>query len=462
MTLPVNKLVEKINAKTACESIPELDLLQTQIAANSISQFPSSYISQSAYSNKGRLLFSNGTGKCCYCTTANINDWTTDFESRQNSVLYTWGVNTYGQLGSGNTTNRARPDIPLTLNRNWCKITTGSFHTLALNKDGTLWAWGASNAGQLGDDTNVTKCSPVSVVGGFTDWCQVSAGFQHTAAVRTNGTLWTWGDGGQGRLGNNDTVNQSSPVSVIGGFTDWCQVSAGGSHTAAVRTNGTLWAWGYNGQGRLGDSTDSVFRCSPVTVVGGFTDWCQVSAGVCHTAALRTNGTLYTWGAGANGRLGDNTTTNKSSPVSVAGTSAGLTWCHVSAGDGHTVATKGYTGTFASLGEIYRHKSWSWGRNNFGQLGNCSTIDRSSPVSVVSFTRFCRVEAGHSHSIAFTFDRNPAEMYAWGLNNCGQFGNGTFTNRSCPVGVCEMQWSDVAAGANTSAGIVTWRTGFNG
>jgi alpha-tubulin suppressor-like RCC1 family protein len=181
----------------------------------------------------------------------------------------------------------------------------------------------------------VCKSSPVSVVGGFTDWCNVSVGVQHTAAVRTNGSLWAWGNNGGGRLGDNTIVSKSSPVSVVGGFTDWCHVSAGGGFTAAIRTNGTLWTWGLNSQGQLGDNT-AVSRSSPVSVVGGFTDWCQVSAGSSHTAALRTTGSLWTWGCNGAGQLGDNTVVAKSSPVSVVG---GFTnWCQVSAGGEHTAA----------------------------------------------------------------------------------------------------------------------------
>jgi alpha-tubulin suppressor-like RCC1 family protein len=133
--------------------------------------------------------------------------------------------------------------------------------------------------GQLGIGTAGTytrTSSPVSVLGGFTDWCQVSAGCQHVIAVRQNGTAWAWGRGTYGRLGNNNTSNFSSPVSVVGGFTDWCQVSAGDSSSVGLRTNGTLWAWGYNGRGALGDGT-TISSASPVSVIGGFTDWCQVS-----------------------------------------------------------------------------------------------------------------------------------------------------------------------------------------
>jgi alpha-tubulin suppressor-like RCC1 family protein len=132
--------------------------------------------------------------------------------------------------------------------------------------------------------------SPVSVIGGFADWCQVSAGRDHSLAVRTNGTLWAWGSNYRGQLGDGTTVAKSSPISVIGGFTDWCQVSAGSLYalrSGAIRQNGTLWTWGTNYNGALGVG-DTSNRSSPTPVVGGFTDWRQVSVGNRHFAAIRS------------------------------------------------------------------------------------------------------------------------------------------------------------------------------
>jgi len=261
---------------------------------------------------------------------------------RTNGTLWAWGCNFSGRLGDGTVTDRSSPVSVVGGFTDWCQVSaSGGFggHTAAVRNNGTLWAWGYNGNGQAGDGTTTTsRLSPVSVVGGFTDWCQVSAGSFHTVAVRTNGTLWAWGFNGGGRLGDGTLTSRSSPVSVVGGFTDWCQVSAGAGHTAAVRTNGTLWAWGCNFSGQLGDGTTTTSRLSPVSVVGGFTDWCQVSADSSHTAAVRQNGTLWAWGCNGNGRLGDNTITDISSPVSVVG---GFTdWCQVSAGTVHTAALR--------------------------------------------------------------------------------------------------------------------------
>ena len=129
----------------------------------------------------------------------------------------------------------------------------------------------------MGYNCTTNQSSPVSVVGGFTDWCQISTGYGHSAAVRTNGTIWAWGYGHQGQIGDNaGVVQRSSPVSVVGGFTNWCQASAGANDSFGVRTNGTLWAWGNNGTGRLGDGT-TTNRSSPVLVAGNYTDWFRVA-----------------------------------------------------------------------------------------------------------------------------------------------------------------------------------------
>jgi alpha-tubulin suppressor-like RCC1 family protein len=193
--------------------------------------------------------------------------------------------------------------------------------------------------GQLGDGTTVNKSSPVSVVGGFTDWVQVSAGTIHSLGIRANGTAWGWGEALNGRLGNGAILlNYSSPVSVLGGFTDWVQISAGDNHSVAIRANGTAWAWGNGVSGRLGDS-NTASSTSPVSVVGGFTDWVQISAGGDHTLAVRANGTTWAWGLNADGQLGDNTITSRLSPVSVVG---GYTnWIEVSAGFSHSTGNLG-------------------------------------------------------------------------------------------------------------------------
>jgi alpha-tubulin suppressor-like RCC1 family protein len=146
-------------------------------------------------------------------------------------------------LGNNDVGNTSSPVSVIGGFTNWCQVAAGYFHSLGVRTNGTLYAWGCNQYGRLGDNTTVNKSSPVSVVGGFTNWCQVAGGYRHSAGVRTNGTAWAWGNGTRGQLGNNETENKSSPVSVVGGFSDWCQVSAAnkgsGFSTLAVRSTAT-------------------------------------------------------------------------------------------------------------------------------------------------------------------------------------------------------------------------------
>jgi alpha-tubulin suppressor-like RCC1 family protein len=305
---------------------------------------------------------------------------------RANGTAWAWGLNSSGQLGDNTTTSRRSPVSVLGSFTDWIQVSGGYSHSLGVRTNGTAWAWGSNASGRLGDNTTTTRSSPVSVVGGFTDWTQVSAGSAHSLGVRANGTAWSWGPNFNGALGDNTITSRVSPVSVVGGFTDWTQVSAGGDHSLGVRANGTAWAWGNNGSGRLGDSTYTTSRRSPVSVVGGFTDWIQVSAGSIHSLGVRTNGTAWAWGANLYGRLGNNNTTDQSSPVSVVG---GFTdWVQVSAGLSH------------SLGVRANGTAWAWGLNSIGQLGDDTITSRVSPVSVVGgFTEWIEVSAGRNHSL---------------------------------------------------------------
>jgi alpha-tubulin suppressor-like RCC1 family protein len=253
-----------------------------------------------------------------------------------NGTAWAWGLNTNGQLGDGTTTVRSSPVSVVGGFTDWIEISAGYDHNIALRANGTAWAWGLNTLGRLGDGTTTDQSSPVSVVGGFTDWIQVSAGTGHSLGLRANGTVWGWGLNSSGQLGDGTTTDQSSPVSVIGGFTNWVQVSAGGAHSIGARTNGTVWGWGINTNGQLGNG-DTTAQSSPVSVIGGFTDWVQISSGNNHTAGLRANGTAWAWGLNSSGQLGDNTAVDKSSPVSVVGNFTN--WVQIIASD-HTLGVR--------------------------------------------------------------------------------------------------------------------------
>ncbi len=258
--------------------------------------------------------------------------------------LWTWGDNSYGQLGDNSASDKSSPVQTISAGTNWKQVSCGYFHTTAVKTDGTLWTWGRNSFGALGDNTATDKSSPVQTITFSTNWKQVAAGSYYTAAIKTDGTLWTWGQNNFGQLGNNTANNTSSPVQTISAGTNWKQVSCGELHTAAVKTDGTLWTWGDNTYGSLGDNSITK-KSSPVQTIAFGTNWKQVAFGLFHTVAIKTDGTLWAWGYNNNGELGDNTITTKSSPVQTV--SAGNNWKQVECGDNHTIAVQ-----YSDIGQV--------------------------------------------------------------------------------------------------------------
>ena len=303
---------------------------------------------------------------------------------KTDGTLWTWGQNDTGQLGNGTKTNNNSPTTVIGENLLWVQVSAGSEHVAAIKADGTLWTWGSGFYGALGHGSQDGRSSPGTTVGGGDNWSQVSAGTDCVMAVKTDGTLWTWGENNSfGRLGTGETTSfkRLSPGTTIGGGTNWKQVSYFFSHAAAVKTDGTLWCWGSNATGCLGDGTN-ITRESPGTTIGGGTTWSQVSAGEYFTAAVKTDGTLWTWGTNSDGQLGNNTLTGQSSPITTAG--GGTTWNQVSVGQGIAGAVK----TDGTL--------WMWGNNQVGQLGDNTQTRRSSPVTPAGGgTNWSQVSAGY-------------------------------------------------------------------
>ena len=250
------------------------------------------------------------------------------------NISYGWGSNNSGRLGDGTTTSRLSPVSVIGGITNWSQVSAGFSHSLGLTSSGIAYGWGYNFTGQLGDGTTVNKSSPVSVIGGITNWSQVSAGDNHSLGLTSTGIAYGWGSNGKGQLGDGTTTSKLSPVSVIGGITNWSQVSAGGSHNLGLTSTGIAYGWGFNGSGQLGDGT-TTSKSSPVSVIGGITNWSQVSAGSSHSLGLTSTGVAYGWGYNGFGQLGDGTTTSRLSPVSVIG---GITnWSQVDAGFSHSL-----------------------------------------------------------------------------------------------------------------------------
>jgi alpha-tubulin suppressor-like RCC1 family protein len=352
--------------------------------------------------------------------------------------LWTWGSGGNGRLGNANTTNSLTPVTTFAGGSSWKQVSSGLSHTAAIKTDGTLWTWGQGSYGRLGNAQITDRSTPVTTFAGGTNWKQVDSGYFHTTAIKTDGTLWTWGSGSTGRLGNAQiATDRSTPVTTFAGGNNWKQVSSGTNHTAAIKTDGTLWTWGSGGSGRLGNA-EITDRSTPVTTFAGGNNWKQVSAGNQHIAAIKTDGTLWTWGNGNAGRLGNNNVTNISTPVTTF--AGGSSWKQVSARTNHTAAIK----TDGTL--------WTWGLGSSGRLGNADITDRSTPVTTFSGgTDWKQVSAGGFHTSAIKTD---GTLWIWGNGTNGQLGNANTTNISTPVTTFAggNNWKQVTSGyRNTSA-----------
>ena len=307
--------------------------------------------------------------------------------------LYSWGYNVSGQLGLGDNVGRSSP-VQVGGLTVWLESTSGYGHTLAIKSDGSLWAWGKNYNGQLGLG-NVTYYSSPVQVGALTTWSKIGSGpgggSDFSLAIKSNGTLWSWGANDSGQLGLGDSgsyYGRSSPVQV-GALTTWANISCGSNFSLAIKSNGSLWAWGNNGYGQLGLGNVTYYS-SPVQV-GALTTWLKVVGGGYYTLAIKTDGTLWTWGRNDNGQLGLGNVTYRSSPVQVG---ALTTWSKIGNGKAHSLAIK----TNGTL--------WSWGKNEYGQLGlgdYGSYYGRSSPVQVGALTSWFIIAPGYNHSIVISY-----------------------------------------------------------
>jgi alpha-tubulin suppressor-like RCC1 family protein len=235
---------------------------------------------------------------------------------KTNSSLWTWGNNQFGQLGNGTVTTATSP-IHIDSNSTWQSVSAGGSHTMAIKSDGTLWGWGYNFWGQLGDNTSVDKHAPVQI-GTANDWMAVACGGNHTIALKTNGTLWSWGANANGQLGNG-TANPNQtimPPTQVGTLNTWTKIAAGGVHSLAIQS-GTLWAWGKNASGQLGDGTTADKNVPTLIGTPNQNDWQSISAGESHSLGIKTAGTLWTWGLNAEGELGLGNNSNQNIPTQV-------------------------------------------------------------------------------------------------------------------------------------------------
>jgi len=395
---------------------------------------------------------------------------------QSDGTLWSWGSNSVGQLGNGSGTAISPAPARMGSDADWAGFSAGEFHTKAFKRNGSLWSWGANNAGQLGIG-GVTDPLPhnlpvqITSPTGISSITAVAAGFGQSLSARADGSLFAWGDNSRGQLGTGTTAPSTIPVLTTRDASGWVGGEPGGQHTLARRTDGTLWAWGDNSSGQTGNDPMISSFLFPVQV-GTASIWSILSGGLMHTAAIQADGTLWTWGSNGFGQLGDGTNDERSAPQQITATlpvSPANQWFVVSVGDAHTLALQA-DGTL-----------WAWGANNAGQLGDNTTEAQTVPKRIVTGNpgnfdnNWKAVSAGGLYSVGLQAD---GTMWAWGDNSFGQFGIDPLTVPASaePVQVINLvgvadnpgfnsSWTAIAAGYNhllaLQANGTAWGLGAN-
>ena len=307
---------------------------------------------------------------------------------KSDGTLWAWGRNDQGRLGVNQPTSSKYsspvqiPGTTWSTNRNHLDNRSGVLGA-AIKTDGTLWTWGYGTYGRLGQNSNSSYSSPRQVPG--TAWNVLSTSYNGQFCIRTDGTLWAWGNNDNGSnagiLGQNNRTSYSSPRQIPGTTWSYVVASSSGGNVVATKTDGTMWTWGSNSYGALaqGGISHNIKYSSPVQIPGSWTD--EFGIGNYSPLCVKSDGTLWSWGYNSQGQLGQNNKPMYSSPVQIPGT----TWSKVGA-RANTVFGIKTDGT-----------AWAWGQNNYGMLGaNFDDSDRSSPIQIPG-TDWNRINVGSDH-----------------------------------------------------------------
>lgn len=338
--------------------------------------------------------------------------------TRSDGTAWSWGYNVFGQLGNGTTVTYSSSPVQVSGLVGVTRVAAGNMHSLALRADGSVWAWGYGGNGQLGNGATANSSVPVQV-SGLAGAMALAAGANHGLAVKGDGTVVAWGNNSGGELGNGTTVNSSIPVAVLN-LTGVSAVAGGGmpnppGHSLALKSDGTVWAWGNNKQGQLGNGSTS--NASTPVAVKGLTGVIAIAAGGNDSYALKGDGSVWAWGDNSAGQLG-NSSAGKTSTTPVQVTISAVT--SISGGGDFGLAVK-------SDGS-----AWGWGDDATGQLGDGGACGNSckTPVQTKNLSSVAAVSGGYVFSLGVTV---AGSVVAWGQNGEGQLGNGTTTASKTPV-----------------------------
>lgn len=325
--------------------------------------------------------------------------------------LYACGFNFSGQLGIGSSYFSTDTFIEVLPKSHWEKISCGNYHTLAIKDDGTLWAWGKNQYGQLGNGNKQDQSTPIQI-GADNDWDEINTGYHFSIAKKKDGTLWSWGSNLFGQLGFGDHTDRLVPKKISNMV--WTKFTTGNVHCVAIRNDGSLWAWGNNINGQLGDGTTN--ESVAPKMISSNRDWTSISSEGLHTLAIKADGTLWAWGNNYNGVLGiDTTVTMTKSPIQVGNES---NWHFINTSESNSAAIK-KDGTL-----------WMWGSNEFGQLGDKDTLSKFSPLKFNNDNDWNSISMGLFHIGALKKDDT---FYTWGSNSIGQLGIGNLVNSDVPI-----------------------------
>jgi len=364
-----------------------------------------------------------------------------------------WGNNVYGQLGNGTYLSTNIPAEALDLGNNVRSGSTMNNHSCAVLTDGKIKCWGANYFGQLGDGTSANKNFPADVSNFGSEAKMISTGEYHTCAITASNGVKCWGNNSSGQLGDNSNTTNNIPVDVHNIESVNHSVYTGGDHSCSLTASGGVNCWGENSSGQLGDGT-TVGKSTPVAVVGVNNAANMVSTGVYHTCAVTTNNGVKCWGSNGYGQLGNGERTIRITPVDVLGLGEGVN--SVSAGLSHTCALTLNGGVEC------------WGSNFYGQLGDGTTADKSTPVNVVGLSSgVTAISVGHNFTCALITNGG---VKCWGANDVGQLGDGTTSNKNIPVDVIDLlngANAISAGGGHTcaltiSGGVKCWGNNFYG